>query len=98
MSNTIVLSTADWAKLRDEIVRRHTIRVLLTTDRFKEVFGVTKRELRYAAMAEEYRQYVCLDFINEKWKSKFILTYSEFLLNKKDLGFSKKLEKFKRES
>ncbi len=92
MSRTLEIQPKQWVKLKAVLVENVPMSVRLITSKWKEHFGFTVREQRYdfrdfvseKEWDERRKPWVCLDFVDEKTMTFFVLKYNEYISNRND--------------
>ena len=100
MSRTLEIQPKQWVKLKAVLVENVPMSVRLITSKWKEHFGFTVREQRYdfrdfvsekewgetrlRSFNERRKPWVCLDFVDEKTMTFFVLKYNEYVSNRND--------------
>jgi hypothetical protein len=92
VSRTLEIQPKQWVKLKAVLVENVPMSVRLITSKWKEHFGFTVREQRYdfrdfvseKEWDERRKPWVCLDFVDEKTMTFFVLKYNEYISNRND--------------
>ena len=82
MSKPIILSSATWLKIYNNIAQTYPPSVLLIRDKMRSVLGFTSRSHREWVPKMDggyYEHTIRLDFYNESKRTMFLLKYSEYL-------------------